>query len=216
MINSYGQILKAGEDGSIEGYAVRYNVADREGDTFQPGCFADSLKMHKAMDTMPAMLWHHGKTTQFGNVPIGVYNDLAEDDKGLRVKGLVDLSMERVREVHGIAVKGKGIYLSVGALPMAPSKRSGSITKADVFEISLTPTPIVPGTRVLARAIDEVERLADVEEILRDAGFSRQQSVALIARVKALSQSESDRASHGEHGDALEQLRNLVTNRKLF
>ena len=76
------QIRAVGEDGTIEGYASVFGVVDTWDDIIAAGAFAATIAAHKAAGTMPAMLWQHDSDD-----PIGVWTDMAEDAKGLRVKG---------------------------------------------------------------------------------------------------------------------------------
>lgn len=83
-----------GEDGTIEGYGSVFGVQDSYGDVVAHGAFKASLAAHKAGGTMPAMLWQHDSA-----VPIGVWTDMSEDDKGLKIKGRLSLRLRRAERL---------------------------------------------------------------------------------------------------------------------
>ena len=98
-----------GDDGTIEGYGSVFNVVDDWGDIIVPGAFAATLAAHKAAGTMPAMLWQHRDAE-----PIGVWTDMVEDSRGLRVKGRLVLEAPRGKEAHALLKAGALNGLSIG------------------------------------------------------------------------------------------------------
>jgi hypothetical protein len=80
--------LSPSDAGVIEGYASVFGGSpDSYGDIIAPGAFASTLTEHKRAGTMPLMLWGHDASQP----PIGNWDDMAEDGKGLWVQGTVDL-----------------------------------------------------------------------------------------------------------------------------
>lgn len=61
----------------FEGYLSTFGNVDRGGDVVVKGAFIESLKEHE-----PSLFWSHNPEQ-----PIGVFDELREDDKGLFVKG---------------------------------------------------------------------------------------------------------------------------------
>ena len=55
------------------------------------------------------------------------------------------------------------------------------------------------------KTIEVIEDLKSAEKYLRDAGLSRKEAVAFIARVKGLSQSDSDEGDLQQIADALQR-----------
>ena len=104
-----------GDDGTIEGYGSVFNVVDDWGDIIVPGAFAATLAAHKAAGTMPAMLWQHRDAE-----PIGVWTDMVEDSRGLRVKGRLVLEAPRGKEAHALLKAG-----ALNGLSSASSAASG-------------------------------------------------------------------------------------------
>src|SRR2546426_564387 len=63
----------------------------------------------KAAGPMPAMLWQHD-----ADEPIGVWTEMAEDAKGLRVKGQLCLDTARGKEAYALLKMGALNGLSIG------------------------------------------------------------------------------------------------------
>ena len=187
--NSFGLDVKAVSDaGLIEGYASVFGGApDLGGDIIAPGAFAATLTAHKRAGTMPLMLWGHDSSQP----PIGNWDDMAEDGKGLWVQGSIDLEDAMGQRVHR-ALKRKAMKdLSIGYDPKdtdTDPKRPGvRILKAvDLWEVSPVNFPMQPRA-----AVDTVKSytsggnlpsLKEFEEFLREAGFSKTQATAIAGK----------------------------------
>src|SRR5690606_9014950 len=75
-------VKAVGDDGVIEGYASTFNVIDSYGEMVAPGAFKASIAGLKKSKRGLKMLWQHDS-----HQPIGIWDDLEEDAKGLRVVG---------------------------------------------------------------------------------------------------------------------------------
>lgn len=199
---AFGLDVKAVSDaGVIEGYASVFGGApDSYGDIIAPGAFAETLTKHRREGTMPLMLWGHDASQP----PIGNWDDMAEDGKGLWVQGSIDLDDTMGQRVHrGLKRKAmKG--LSIGfdnAQRTKDAKRPGvfTIETLDLWEVS----PVnFPAQR--RAAVDNVKSylsggalpsLPEFEEFLREAGFSKTQATAIAGKGLApLLRSESGTA----------------------
>jgi hypothetical protein len=188
--------LKALTDaGTFTGYGSVFNVKDSYGDIVMPGAFVESLATQKAAGRLPAMLWQHRSAE-----PLGVYTSMEEDSLGLKVEGQLALSTVRGAEAYELmmmkphpAISG----LSIGYVTREDSydKVTGinTLKKLDLWEVSLVTFPANDAARVQGvKNIEGIESIRDAEKYLRDTGLSRKESVAFIARVKHLSQSDSD------------------------
>ena len=69
------------KDGEVSGYASVFNVVDGHGDIIQKGAFKNSVKFFKSGHKKPKFLWQHEVAS-----PIGVIEDIFEDDYGLFVR----------------------------------------------------------------------------------------------------------------------------------
>lgn len=132
------EIKSANDAGEIEGYGSTFGgEPDSYGDVVMPGAFAHSLVYHKRSGTMPLMLWGHNAS----DLPIGNWTDMAEDGKGLWVKGQVDIDDPIGQRVHR-AMKRKSVRgLSIGYEVIESredEKRRGVrlLEKLELWEIS--------------------------------------------------------------------------------
>jgi len=74
-------------EGVFEGYASLFSEADVGKDVVMPGAFRDSLKKRGAAQVR--LLWQHDPAQ-----PTGRGLSLAEDLRGLRVRGRLNLAVE--------------------------------------------------------------------------------------------------------------------------
>ena len=91
----------------FEGYASLFGVPDGAGDVVAPGAFATSLRKRPAREVR--MLYQH-----FAHEPIGVWETIREDGKGLYVRGRLTLDVVRAREVRALIADGALDGLSIG------------------------------------------------------------------------------------------------------
>lgn len=180
------EIRAVGDDGVIEGYGSVFGVKDDYDDVIAAGAFVDSLKAHKAAGTMPAMLWQHD-----ADEPIGVWSEMAEDSKGLAVKGKLALDTIRGKEAHALLKMGALNGLSIGFVSKQWAYDRDSeirtLTEIDLWEVSLVTFPANSKARVTnVKSIESMDSARDAEEILRSRGFSKTEAVALVSKIKGL------------------------------
>jgi HK97 family phage prohead protease len=188
------QIKATGDDGVVEGYGSMFDVRDSYDDTIAAGAFAASLAAHKAAGTMPAMLWQHSS-----NEPIGVWTEMSEDAKGLRIKGQLALATTRGKEAYELLKMGALNGLSIGFMSKQWSYDRDSevrtLTEVDLWEVSLVTFPANQAARVTnVKAVDVVgiKTIRQAEKALRDAGFSNDAAKAFLAEVKRIALGEQD------------------------
>lgn len=185
----FGLEIKSADDaGVVEGYGSTFGGSpDSYGDVIAPGAFADTLVNHKRAGTMPLMLWGH----QSSELPIGNWVDMAEDGKGLWLKGEIDLDDPVGQRVHK-ALKRKSVRgLSIGFETLEKSqdpKRPGVrvLEKLDLWEVSVVNFPanrrsLVTGVKAALEG-GELPSLPDFENFLREAGFSKSQATAIAGK----------------------------------
>lgn len=209
----FGFELKASkEDGTFEGYGSVFNITDGGGDIVVPGAFAESLAAQKTAGRMPAMLWQHRPSE-----PIGVYSSMEEDAVGLKVAGRLALKTARGAEAYELMKMGALSGMSIGYRSRDDSydRVTGvrTLKKLDLVELSLVTFPMNDASRVssVKSEIETIENLRDAERFLRDSGMSRSESVAFIARVKSLGQSDSDGGDMQQIVEALKRRDNILT-----
>ncbi|MDR1982792.1 MAG: HK97 family phage prohead protease [Holosporaceae bacterium] len=91
------------EDGEISGYASVFNVVDGYGDIVMKGAFTNAVEIFAAGGKKPKLLWQHDV-----NYPIGVINEIFEDNYGLFVKARLLLEIPKAQEVYFL-LKNKAI-----------------------------------------------------------------------------------------------------------
>lgn len=191
------QIKATGDDGTIEGYGSVFGVLDSYDDVIIPGAFTASLADHKRAGTMPAMLWQHDPDD-----PIGVWTEMAEDAKGLRVKGQLCLETSCGKEAYALLKMGALKGLSIGFMSKAWEYDTGTnvrtLTQVDLWEVSLVTFPANQASNVTqvktTTAPDDIVAPKDAERILRDAGFSKADALAFVSRVMRLGEERSESA----------------------
>lgn len=92
------------QPGAFEGYGSVFNNMDSHGDIILPGAFAKTIAAYKAAGRMPGMFAEHSFAFLGGDpLPIGIWDDLSEDDHGLHVKGrLVALDSDTGKRMRGL------------------------------------------------------------------------------------------------------------------
>lgn len=179
--------LKAIGPREFEGYGSVFGNIDHGGDVVLPGAFSDSLKEHKTSGTMPLMFWMH----QPDQVP-GVWIDMAEDRKGLYVKGEV-LDTALGRDVRVLLEKNAVRGLSIGYRPLAADYRSDGVRmlkQVELAEVSIVSMAMNPLARVesmkaarLSRDGEYVPTAREFEDHFRRLGCSKNVARSLVARL---------------------------------
>lgn len=193
------------QDGVFEGYASVFGVVDQGMDVVERGAFRKSLGSRKVK-----MLWQHDMSQ-----PIGVWDDIYEDERGLFVRGRLLKEVEKGREAMALLRAGAIDSMSIGYRTMeAIPEGDGRVRKlmeVDLFEISLVTFPMLPDAKVTNVKSITTER--DFERFLRDAGYSRKEAVALTLHgFKALLRQRDageDEAVTGELDALLSKLTKL-------
>lgn len=184
----------ANDDGTVEGYGSVFGVRDSYDDVIAAGAFQASLAAHKKAGTMPAMLWQHDS-----DKPIGVWTEMVEDSKGLRIKGQLALETTLGKEAHALLKMGALNGLSIGFMSKQWAYDRDTdirtLTEIDLWEVSLVTFPANGAARVTnVKSVDELLAPKDAERALRDAGFSKSDATAFVSRVMRMGQQRSESA----------------------
>ncbi|AOZ06774.1 HK97 family phage prohead protease [Cupriavidus malaysiensis] len=211
-IRNFALQLKAtGDDGTVEGYGSVFGVRDNYDDVIAKGAFAATLAQHKSDGTMPAMLWQHDATE-----PIGVWTEMVEDAKGLRIKGQLALDTTRGKEAYALLKLGALNGLSIGFVSKQwaydRDTEVRTLTELDLWEVSLVTFPANEKARVtnIKGASEELVVPKDAERILRDAGFSKADATAFVSRVMRMGEERRDSAD--STAQALRAAQRLLSN----
>jgi uncharacterized protein len=186
----FGLELKALDDaGTFEGYASVFGNVDSGGDKVMPGAFVEGLASARRTGRTVKMLWNHDP-----NQPIGVWDDLAEDAKGLWGKGRMILEVPKAREVHALAKAGAVGGLSIGyrTKEAAPEGNVRLLKKLDLFEVSMVTFPMNERAKVTSVKADGLE---DITEKLKAGDRLTEREFELLAKGLGLSNSQAERAA---------------------
>ena len=106
------------ESGAFEGYASVFDVVDGFDDRVAPGAFAASLAASRGGRGVK-MLWQHDAAE-----PIGAWDAITEDARGLYVRGRLLLDVRRGAEAHALLKAGAidGLHL-IGVRLATPADR---------------------------------------------------------------------------------------------
>jgi HK97 family phage prohead protease len=140
------ELRRIGTDGLIEGYASLFGVADLGRDVVERGAFRDSLARRGAAGIR--MLWQHDPAE-----PVGTWLSIREDERGLLVRGRLNLAVRRAREIAALVGEGALDGLSIGFRVVEAAKGAGGtrrLLRLDLWEISVVTFPMQPGARLAA------------------------------------------------------------------
>lgn len=163
---SFSDELKLDEGAVIAGYASVFGIADQGGDVVQRGAYGASLARLALDGRGVKMLWQHdpGK-------PIGVWDEVREDGRGLFVKGRLLLDVQAGREAHALLQAGAIDGLSIGYRTVR-SEKSGAgqrlLHEIELWEVSLVTFPMLPQARVQTTAEADAEVEAELARVLAD------------------------------------------------
>ncbi|MBV7410173.1 HK97 family phage prohead protease [Maritimibacter sp. DP1N21-5] len=134
---------------AIEGYASFFGEPDRGGDIVEKGAYAASLAHVAASGGQIRMLWQHDPAQ-----PLGVWDEVREDHRGLFVKGRILTEIERGREAARLIEAGALDGLSIGyrTLRAVRNDRGQRLLKElELWEVSLVTFPMLPSARIGAK-----------------------------------------------------------------
>ena len=176
--------------GEFEGYGAVFGNTDWHGDMIVPGAFAASLAQHKAAGTMPAMFVAHGLLGGDSGLPVGVWQDVREDSRGLVTKGrLSGMDTDRGRYLRSLMQDGAMAGQSIGFKTMPggaargqrPTDPKRTLSAVHLIEVSIVRDPSNPLARTThtkaAGAMHEPDHAAAAGSIaaamkLHDAGMT--------------------------------------------
>ncbi len=132
-------------EGHFQGYASLFNVEDQARDVVMPGAFRASLARRGPGGVR--MLFQHD-----AGQPIGVWEEIREDARGLYVAGRLIPGVTKAEDVASLMRAGAIDGLSIGfrAVKASRDARLGlrRLYEIDLWEISIVTFPMLPGARV--------------------------------------------------------------------
>jgi Escherichia/Staphylococcus phage prohead protease len=151
------------DDGMFDGYGATTGNVDLGNDVIVQGAF----DMPDGTDY--SLLDHHKQ-----DAPLGLFT-VRKDSTGLRVKGQLNLEVQRAREVRALMKQGALTGLSIGYQVKDSYKQGGIryLTKLELLEVSVVTFPMNPkaritGVKAAAREAAEAREIAALSELIRD------------------------------------------------
>ena len=150
-----GEALALAPDGTVSGYASLFGIADQGGDIVQKGAYAGALARLKREGRAVRMLWQHDPAQ-----PIGIWEELREDGRGLFVKGRLLCEVQKGAEAAALVAAGAIDGLSIGYRTLRAEKNAKGqrlLHELELWEVSLVTFPMLPEARVRSKAEDSAE-----------------------------------------------------------
>lgn len=147
-----------GSGGMLEmaGYASLFDQPDHGGDIVRRGAFAASLARRAASGVR--MLFQHD-----AGEPVGVWDVIAEDARGLFVRGRILGDAPRGRAALALVRHGAVDGLSIGFRTVKARPRPGGgreLLEIDLWEVSIVTFPMLAGARLKVLSGEAASALA--------------------------------------------------------
>ena len=195
--------LDADDDGSFEGYASVFNNKDLGNDVIKQGSFSNTIKSKKPKQIK--LLYQH-KTDE----PIGVIDSLAEDTRGLKIKGRLAMGTQKGREVFELMKMGAldsmsiGYRLSQDDYKYSDKLKKRTISNLDLMEVSMVTFPMNPKAKVTKVKLASMD-VRELEKYLCDIGMTNS-----VAEQSAGVLFKSFNREVNEQGDLVNSLKHLT------
>ena len=148
----FGGGIRIRDKSVIEGYASLFGEPDQSGDIVQKGAYSETIRKICAAEDRVKMLWQHDPLQ-----PIGVWDEVREDGRGLWVKGRLLDCTQRGREAAALIEAGAIDGLSIGYRTIRSTKDDRGqrrLTELELWEVSLVTFPMLSSARVACKGED--------------------------------------------------------------
>ena len=200
-----------GTSGRFQGYGSVFNGEDSYGDTILENAYEPALK-GLGSGVLPIFFNH-----AIYDVPIGKWTSVTQTNKGLFCKGQLTLSIGKAAEVYEALKAGTvtGLSVGIGLQKSDYDWKSGGMGRTIksvslLREISVVNFPADSKARVsvvksedFSSVVDSIKSIRDIEELLRDAGFSKSQALTFVSKVRAVFDAQRDSDARDEQLQAV-------------
>ena len=151
---------------TVAGHASLWGALDQGGDTVERGAFAASLARLRAEGTGVKMLWQHDPAQ-----PIGIWEEIREDGRGLWVRGRLLPEVAQAREAAALIAAGAIDGLSIGYRTLRAERDAQGrrvLAEVELWEVSLVTFPMLREAKV-GRKSGDLDAAEDLAAVLRAA-----------------------------------------------
>ena len=181
------EVKSIDDDGNIEGYGSTFGgEPDAYGDVIEKGAFKDSIAEGGRNRTGIPILYQHDPAE-----PVGMWHEIAEDSKGLRLRGKLELELMMAKKAYILAKKKIITGLSIGFDTknglVEYDNQTGirTLKKINLWEVSLVTFPANINAQVVGvKSLFNAKTPRELEHALRDSGLSRQEALYIVAMCK--------------------------------
>lgn len=207
---SFSEKSEAEETGRITGYASVFGVKDSYDEIVEAGAFDGIINdIKNSVASMPLMLGNH---EHYSGCPIGIWDSLEVDSKGLKISGIINTEIQLGKEIYSSLKFAKdnnsssSMGLSIGYYPDWDKYVVDKEYIGHIFSVKKLPEVSIVNFPANTQAvvtdikrdclIEEIKKLSNIRELerfLRDSGnFSKKEAETLISVSSTLINSKCD------------------------
>lgn len=207
---SFSEKSESEETGRITGYASVFGVKDSYDEIVEAGAFDGIINdIKNAVASMPLMLGNH---EHYSGCPIGIWDSLEVDSKGLKISGIINTDIQLGKEIYSSLKFAKdnnsssSMGLSIGYYPDWDKYVVDKEYIGHIFSVKKLPEVSIVNFPANTQAvvtdikrdclIEEIKKLSNIRELerfLRDSGnFSKKEAETLISVSSTLINSKCD------------------------
>lgn len=207
---SFSEKSESEETGRITGYASVFGVKDSYDEIVEAGAFDGIINdIKNAVASMPLMLGNH---EHYSGCPIGIWDSLEVDSKGLKISGIINTEIQLGKEIYSSLKFAKdnnsssSMGLSIGYYPDWDKYVVDKEYIGHIFSVKKLPEVSIVNFPANTQAvvtdikrdclIEEIKKLSNIRELerfLRDSGnFSKKEAETLISVSSTLINSKCD------------------------
>jgi uncharacterized protein len=176
------------ETGVIRGYGSTFGGRpDSYGDVIAHGAFSESILKNGRGGLGIAMLYQHDASR-----PVGIWNTIHEDGRGLRMEGQLAMKTQLGAETYELlkmdALKGLSIGFDLprdkngepdkSAFEIDEKSKTRTLKRINLWEVSLVTFPANTRARVTGiKALEDAANEREFERALRESGLTRSEAL---------------------------------------
>lgn len=191
--------------GIFEGYGSIFGNIDSYRDIVEKGAFERSLRENG----LPTLLWQHDTREV-----IGRYTEAVEDERGLRVRGELNLDVQKGKEAYALLKQGAMRGLSIGYIvrkyEIDEEEEVKRLTDVDLMEVSVVTFPA--NREATVTNTKRAENIRDFEILLREVGGYSASQAKLIAAKGFRAFEQEQREVSGDNDEDLQTVKHELEN----